>query len=154
MQTRKHVHQIELPVSPEEAFALLHTPSAIRSWWGASRAIVLAYGNGIWSAAWGENEDDPDYITAARIAVFDAPRRLRLEDSRYYSRGGPLPFDARFTIEFTIDPQPEGCVLRVVQDGFPCRAEANEFYSDCELGWHTTFARIREYVRDSSLLAA
>lgn len=43
---------IELPVSPTEVFELLHTPSAIRHWWGAARAIVLAQPGGIWTATW------------------------------------------------------------------------------------------------------
>jgi hypothetical protein len=40
---------------------LLVTPSAIRAWWGAARAIVLAQENGAWAAAWGADEDRPDY---------------------------------------------------------------------------------------------
>lgn len=39
--TRKHVHQDVFEAAPEELFAAVHTPSAICSWWGASRAIVM-----------------------------------------------------------------------------------------------------------------
>ena len=66
MATRRHVHaKIELPASPERVFALLHTPSAIRGWWSAARAIVLAKEGGTWAATWGESEDDPDHVTVA-----------------------------------------------------------------------------------------
>ncbi len=88
MMTRKHEHQIELPVTPERVFALLHTPSDIcASWWFASSAIVLPQTNGLWAAVWGE-ADEPDYISAATIAVFEPPRRLVFSD---FSSISPKP---------------------------------------------------------------
>ena len=83
MATRKHVHQIQLSVAPEEVFAILITPSAIRDWWFASRAIVMAREGGTWAVAWGKFEDDPDYITTATIQAFDPPRRMLLTDFKY-----------------------------------------------------------------------
>lgn len=151
MNTRKHVHEIELAASPERVFAILHTPSAIRSWWQASRAVVIAREGGIWVAAWGADEDDPDYITASRIRVFDPPRRLVLADSQYYTKSGSLPFRADFVIEFTIEPRPSGCVLRVVQDGFPTDPVANAFYAACETGWQNTFEGIRRYLASGNM---
>src|SRR5262245_65723227 len=96
MSTRKHVHCEVFTVTPERLFALLHTPSAIRGWWGAARAIALPQQGGIWAAVWGEAEDDPDYVTAATIREFDPPRRLVLADFQYHARTGPLPFAADF----------------------------------------------------------
>ena len=40
MTTRKHVHEETFDADPETLFALLHTPSAICQWWGASHVIV------------------------------------------------------------------------------------------------------------------
>ncbi len=102
METRSHVHEIELFASPAEVFRLLVTPSAIREWWSAARAIVIARTGGVWCAAWGDREDDPDYITAAIIKVYDPPQRLVLSDFDYYAKSGPLPFDASLTTEFRI----------------------------------------------------
>ena len=76
MSTRRHVHEETFPVAPDRLFALLYTPSAIRGWWGAARAVVLAEPGGVWAATWGADEDDPDYITAATIREFDPPRRM------------------------------------------------------------------------------
>jgi uncharacterized protein YndB with AHSA1/START domain len=149
MATRNHVHQIELPVAPEEVFAILHTPSAIRDWWFASRAIVMAQEGGTWAAAWGENEDDPDYITTATIKVFDPPRRLLLADFKYYAKSGSLPFDAALSAEFTVEPAPNGSVLKINQDGFPADSVADEFYAACEKGWRDTFESIRRYLDDA-----
>ena len=146
MATRKHVHEEVFPAPPERVFALLHTPSAIRSWWGVSRAIVLPQAGGVWAAAWGEVEDDPDYITVATIREFEPPHRLVLTDYRYRARSGPLPFRAEFVTEFVVRPHPEGAVLRVTQEGFPTSREADDFYAGCQKGWRDTFAGIRRFL--------
>ena len=147
MTTRKHVHEEVFPATSEQLFALLHTPSSICVWWGAARAIVLAKRGGIWITAWGDDEDSPDYITSATIKVFDPPCRMAIGDFRYYAKSGPLPFEAEFTTEFTVEPHPDGALLRVVQDGFPGESIADEFYAGCEIGWRNTFAGIRRYIQ-------
>lgn len=53
MSTRSHTTSVALPGSPEAVFAALHTPSAIRRGWHASRAIVIPEPDGIWMAALG-----------------------------------------------------------------------------------------------------
>jgi uncharacterized protein YndB with AHSA1/START domain len=146
MTTRCHTHEVVLPVRPEEAFRLLHTPSAIRGWWGVARAVVMPEEGGAWVAAWGAAEDDPDYITAATIRDFDPPRRLVLADYRYYAKTGPLPFRADFVVEFTVEPHAQGSRLRVRNDGFPTEAIADEFYAGCVRGWHDTFESLRKFV--------
>jgi uncharacterized protein YndB with AHSA1/START domain len=146
MQTRRHVHEEHFSTTPEAMFALLHTPSAIREWWGAARAVTIPREGGWWVAAWGAREDDPDYIGAAKIRVFDPPRRLVLADYEYYAKTDPLPFQAEMTTEFRVIPSPPGAVLRVVQDGFPTAKEADEFYEACEVGWRATFAGIRRFL--------
>ena len=150
MQTRTHVHEEVLPASPEQVFALLHTPSAIREWWSVARSIVLAERGGRWAATWGEDEDSPDYVTFATIQEFDPPRRMVLGDYRYRVKAGPLPFDADFVIEFLVTPHEDGAVLRVTQDGFPAGPEGDDFYAGCQKGWSDTFAGIQRYVRDTA----
>ena len=150
MRTRKHIHEEIFPASAECVFALLHTPSAIRQWWGASRAIALPEPGGTWAAAWGEAEDDPDYIAVATIREFQPPHRMVLSDYRYHAKAGPLPFQAEFVTEFLVSPQAEGASLRVTQDGFPAGSEADEFYAGCKKGWQDTFAGIRQYLDDST----
>ena len=146
MSIRRHVHEELLPAAPERLFALLHTPSAIRAWWGAAQVIVLPERGGIWAATWGGSEDDPDYVTAATIGAFEPPRRLVLTDYRYRARSGPLPFEAAFVTEFLVTPHAEGAVLRVTQDGFPAGPEADAFYAACGTGWRDTFSGIRRYL--------
>jgi uncharacterized protein YndB with AHSA1/START domain len=147
MATRSHTHEIRLLEPPEAVFAILHTPSAIRGWWSASRAIVLPQTDGFWAATWGADEDKPDYVGSYRIAVFDPPRRLVLTDAKYYSKDGRLPFEAMFVVEFTVEPRPEGgSLLRVVQDGFPTDTAADTFFAACKTGWRNTFAGIEAHL--------
>jgi uncharacterized protein YndB with AHSA1/START domain len=144
---RQHTHEEIFPVSAERLFALLHTPSAIRGWWGAARAIVVPEEGGLWAAAWGEDEDAPDYITVATLKVFDPPRRMTLGDYRYVSKDGPLPFEADFVTTFEVEAVERASArLRVIQDGFPDGAEADDFYAACETGWRDTFAGIRRFL--------
>jgi uncharacterized protein YndB with AHSA1/START domain len=146
MNTRAHVHEETFSASPETVFALLHTPSAIRAWWGVARAVVLPEPGGVWAAAWGDAEDDPDYVTVATVRVFDPPRRMVLADYRYRAKSGPLPFQADFVTTFEVSPHPLGALLRVSQDGFPCSPEGDSFYAACAQGWRDTFGGIRAYL--------
>jgi uncharacterized protein YndB with AHSA1/START domain len=146
MKTRKHVHEETFPVNRDQLFALLHTPSAIRSWWGVSRCIVIPETGGIWAAAWGENEDEPEYITVATIREFEPPHRMVLADYMYRAREGKLPFHADFILEFLVTSGPEGSVLRTTQDGFPAGPEGDEYFAACRKGWHDTFAGIRKHL--------
>ena len=143
--TRKHERQIELRASPERLFQILHTPSAIRKWWMAERAVVVAKPGGLWAAAWGP-EDDPDYVSAATIRVFDPPRRMLLTDTLYFAKQGQPPFEARMTLDFIVEPHPRGSLLKVIQDGFPAESIADEFYAACEVGWKNTLESIRTFV--------
>ena len=149
METRSHIHEESFDIAPEAMFDLLVTPSAIRQWWGASRAIVLPQKDGIWIAAWGD-EDDPDYISTATLVEFDPPRRMAMKYGKYFARTGSLPFefadDALTT--FTIEPSNNGCTLRVEQTGFPCDPIADEFYAACDTGWKNTFQGIRAFIRN------
>ncbi|MEX0821752.1 MAG: SRPBCC domain-containing protein [Rhodothermales bacterium] len=146
METRKHVHEESFAVAPQDVFALLHTPSAIRGWWGADRAIVLPENGGIWAAVWGGTEDDPDYVSVATIESFEPPRRMVLTDYRYHAREGQPPFEADFRVTFSVTASDGGCTLRVEQDGFPAGKEADAFYDACVTGWKETFAGIRKYL--------
>jgi uncharacterized protein YndB with AHSA1/START domain len=142
METCAHVHEETFDASPADVFALLHTPSAIRAWWGASQAIVMPEVGGTWAAVWGA-EDDPDYVTVATLTEFDPPRRLVMSDYRYRAKTGPLPFEADFVTSFEVEPAEGGTRLRVTQDGFPTGEAGAEFLASCAVGWTDTFAGIR-----------
>ncbi|MBK9166459.1 MAG: SRPBCC domain-containing protein [Bryobacterales bacterium] len=154
MTTRMHLHEETFPVAPESMFGLLHTPSAIRAWWGAARVVIVPESGGVWAAAWGDSEDDPEYVAAATIRTFDPPRKMVLSNYLYRSRTGPLPFQADFVTEFDVTPHPQGSVLRVTQDGFPAGPDADGFYAACERGWRDTFAGIRRFLTAQAAAAS
>ena len=143
---RRHVHEESFRVAPEKMFAALHTPSAVRGWWGARTVVTIPEAGGYWTASWGETEDDPDYVTGARLVEFEPPRRIVFGDYKYFAKSGPPPFEAAFLTTFEVEPHPDGCLLRVTQDGFPDGPEADEFYAACGTGWRNTFAGIRQYL--------
>ncbi|NNE66121.1 MAG: SRPBCC domain-containing protein [Pyrinomonadaceae bacterium] len=147
--TRKHIHEEEFGISSDEMFHLLITPSKIRDWWGAARVIVLPEENGTWMAAWGENEDNPDYITAFTISAFEPPNRLLFTDAKYTASGEKLPFEAEMITEFAIKDNEIGCVLKVNQEGFPSDSSADEYFEGCKKGWTDTFAGIRKSIGTS-----
>lgn len=147
MKIRKHVHEEEFSVSAAEMFEILCKPSAICKWWGASRVIVLPQKDGIWTAAWGEDQDQPDYISSFRIKEYEPPHRILFTDGKYYSKSGKLPFDADITAEFIVESSAKGCTLKVIQDGFPLDPIADEYYVACETGWKNTFEGIRNYLK-------
>lgn len=145
-RTRDHVAEVALSAPPARVFAALITPSAIRTWWNAARAIVLAETGGTWAAVWGADEDDPDYSTVARIAVYEPPVRLVLADYRYRNKSGPLPFQADFRTTFAITPIDGGSRLTVVQSGFPVDPSSDAFYRGCEVGWATTLRQLAAFL--------
>jgi uncharacterized protein YndB with AHSA1/START domain len=149
MATRKHVHEEVMPAGPERVFAALYTPSAIRDWWSVARAVVMPQPGGIWAAAWGASEDDPDYVVSAVLAEFDPPRRMVWRDQRYHAKSGRLPFEADFVTTFEVEPHPQGAVLRVTQVGFPTAVVADDFYAGCQRGWRDTFAGMRRHLEST-----
>jgi uncharacterized protein YndB with AHSA1/START domain len=150
MSTRKHVCELELATSPERVFELLITPSAIRGWWSATRAIVLPRAGGTWAAVWGADEDDPDYVAVATLEVFDPPQRLKFSNMQYFAKSDPLPFDSSaLTTNYFIEPRSAGALLRVVQEGFSDDLIADEFYAACEKGWRDTFDGIRRFLANN-----
>jgi uncharacterized protein YndB with AHSA1/START domain len=142
-----HVHEESFPASPERLFEALHTPSAIRAWWGAARVIVVPEVGGTWAATWGDDEDAPDYVSVSTLVEFDPPRRLVFGDYRYHAREDPLPFKADFLTSFEVEPHPDGALLRVRQAGFPDTPEGRTFLAACDAGWRATFEGLRSYLQ-------
>jgi len=75
--------------------------------------------------------------------MFDPPQRLIMSDFNYYAKPGSLPFEANLSVEFIVEPTSAGCLLRVVQTGFPDDPIADDFYKGCKVGWKNTFEGIR-----------
>jgi uncharacterized protein YndB with AHSA1/START domain len=142
---RSIAESIEVACAPERLFQTLHTPTEICLWWNARTAVVAPRPLGLWVAAWGKDEDQPDYITKARLKVFDPPRRLVLGEFEYWASGESLPFAHLLETEFCIEPANSGARLTVTQTGFPDDPTADEFYAGCCRGWKVTLDAIRDF---------
>lgn len=147
MASRQLVHSEVFVAQPDRVFSALVTPSAICQWWSARKAIVVPRQGGSWSAAWGEDDDAPDYVTSARILEYDPPRRIVLGDFQYVARMGRLPFEADFVNSFVIESAPpDSCRLTICQSGFPEDPVADAHFEACRAGWIATMSGLRRFL--------
>lgn len=145
METTRIEVNVDLAKDPQTVFDALITPSAIRRWWSASRAIVHAAEGGLWMAAWGVQEDQPDYVCGYRLSTFEPPHRLVFSDPIYHARQGDMPDSlGQVTIEFSIRPIDDGSSLIVSQTGIP--ATEMEFCEGCKTGWKTTLDQLQQFL--------
>jgi uncharacterized protein YndB with AHSA1/START domain len=132
MSTRSQWHEIELPVPALTVFNALLSPKAIRGRWNNVAAVVADL-DGVWVLAWGPRDNDPDYVSGARIKSFQAPKRIVMTVEYTRSREGMLHFAAGMTAEFAIKETPAGALVRITQAGLPEGEDA--FFQSCADGW-------------------
>ena len=135
-------------ISPERMFEILTTPSAIRSWWGASTAVVDARAGGSWVTAWGEVENDTEYVNSFQILEFEPPHRMLLGGGKYTS-GTNWPIITNITTELIVEAQQSGCVLRIIQESKPADPLLDDYFDACVAGWQNSFEGIRNYVHNN-----
>lgn len=143
---RNITQSITLNQSSELVFDALIRPSLIKKWWSAAHAVIIPETGGLYAVTWGEDEDAPDYISAATIRTYEYPKRLWLTDYRYASKNGALPFQTEMDTEFLLEPQGDQVKLTVRQSGFPDEAVADDFYAACVKGWEDTLAGFKKVV--------
>ena len=137
---------IEIKRHQEKIFKDLLHPSAIMEWWGAKIAIVNKKENGIYTVSWGDNIDDPDYITVSWIRKFNFPNGFDLEYDSYYAKTGSLPFKAIMNVQFSISPINEVmCEVKVLQTGIPSEKIADEYYQGCQVGWQQVLKNLKQF---------
>ncbi|PWN07399.1 SRPBCC family protein [Rhodohalobacter mucosus] len=137
--------------STEDVFDALLTPSQICTWWFAQTAIVIPEKNGLYAITWGEDIDNPDYISIATISELIRPERLVLSDFQYHSKEGDLPFDTDLQLEFSLSKENGGTVITVLQTGFPEDESADGFYNSCVQGWTETMTSFLSVLKEKKL---
>ncbi len=147
--TRYIKKEIIIDKKIEEVFDALISPSQIKKWWYAKTAIVLPEVGGLLAVTWGENEDDPDYITISSISEFERPYKLKLIYEKYFSKSGPLPFEAKMDVTYTLEGMADKTKLIVVQDGFPVNIAADQYYHGCVKGWDDTLFSFKNVLENS-----
>ena len=142
--TRTITRRAEIAAPIEKVFDCLLTPSQIARWWGVSSAIVLREEGGVYALAWGDDEDDPDYITIGTIRGFHPPHGFDLVDYKYRSRQESPAFVADLWVRFELSSTESGTMLTVHNFGFPVGEHADEFHQGCVTGWETTLANLTD----------
>ncbi|MCY3628415.1 MAG: SRPBCC domain-containing protein [Bacteroidota bacterium] len=132
--------------TPQELFDALHTPSALRSWWNANRVIIIPRTNGMYSAAWGEDEDDPEYVSSGIYRVYDPPYKSVIEDFRYYAKSDPADFEGLMSITYEITARNSEAHLQLTHTGIPEGDEADAYFEACTIGWVETLKNLKKYV--------
>lgn len=132
MSTRSQWHEIELPVAPAALFNLLLSPKAIRGRWNNTAAVVTEV-DGTWVIAWGARENDPDFVSGARIKSFQAPKLVKLAFEYARARAGMLPFGNAMTAELAIQQKGAGSLLRVTHAGLP--ADNDDYFNAVADSW-------------------
>lgn len=141
---RKLSQEIIINSDQQSTFNALIKPSMINQWWFAKTSIVVPEKGGIYMMCWGEDIDDPDYISQARIEEINAPTSLTLRYVDYRAKMGKLPFEADFMVYFQLESSDDKQTkLSVRQEGFPNEAIADEYYNGCIKGWDDTLQSIK-----------
>ena len=143
---REITQTIEIDQVPDIIFAALLNPSAIIEWWQANTAIVVKENNGIYAVSWGENIDDPDFVTTSMIRDLVPQKSFSLEYLSYVAKTGGLPFEAKMNVHFIITPENKSSsILEISQTGFPDDPIADEYIKGCKAGWNQVLGNIKEY---------
>jgi len=144
-ETRRQILEELFGVTPERMFQILTEPSAIRSWWGASTVVIDARKGGSWVTAAGEDDKGSDFVNSWVIVEYDPPTRMVLGSGKYFT-GNNWPIQTNMTTELIVEPQPAGCVLRIVQELSPADPLLEDFFDACVAGWQNSFEGIRNYI--------
>jgi uncharacterized protein (TIGR03086 family) len=113
--TAPYTISTDLPVSPDEAFALLTEPERLRRWQAVTATVDLRAGGGY---RWTVN---PGHVAAGTFREVEPGRRLVFGFG--WEGDGGLPPDAS-TVTVTIEPAAAGCRVTLEHAGLPADREA------------------------------
>jgi uncharacterized protein YndB with AHSA1/START domain len=147
-ETRRQILEEPFGLTPERMFEVLTTPVAIRSWWGASSVVIDPREGGTFIAATSDGDSTSEFISSFKILEIEPPERIVLGGGKYYA-GANWPIRTNMTTEFVISPQPEGCILRIVQELAPADPLLDDYFDACIAGWQNSFEGIRNYIHNN-----
>lgn len=137
-------------VSADVMFAALTTASAIRHWWGASRAFVDPTVGGTWATTYGFGEGGAEFVNSYKLLEIHPPKGFVLGDGVLLTEDSEFPQPMGTRTEFIIEDIPNGCMLRIIhiledED----MVDEDEFESTAD-AWKNTFEGLRRYFHYNS----
>jgi len=152
-RTRKVEKQIRISAPAGAVWNALTDAEELMRWFPLDARVDPGEGGSIWYS-WG-----PPFEGENSIDVWDPPRQLRLRDRAIGShREKENPKGAtsdlsenaepklQLAIEFTIDTEGGGTVLRLVHSGFGVDADWDEEYEGVSRGWDTELLGLKHYL--------
>lgn len=132
---------IEAPV--DVVWRLLTEPAEMQRWFADRTEIDLRVGGK------GALEFDSTHAYEVQVEVLEPPRRFAF---RWVRRPGlVLRDDNTLLVEFTLEPEPGGTRLRVVESGFEALEWSDEekaaYVADHADGWRQCLARLQDLAR-------
>lgn len=135
-----------LPASPDEVFDAYTDAEKQKIWFsilderpGIVDIDVDLRVGGVQTAVWGADADSLFHETQTFLEI-DRPHRLVTESTG----GGPDGSTMTTRVELTFEAQDDGCLVTVVQSGFPA-VEIRDFFTRDV--WRGAFDRIEAYLR-------
>lgn len=133
---------IALAAPPDTVWNALTDPTELMRWFALEARVEGGIGGRVW-LSWGE-----PIVSESRIALWESGRRLRLEEERplgvkLHPPGVPVP---RRTLEYVLDRNDRGTVLRLTHSGFPDDPAFAETYDAVRRGWQFQVRALRHYL--------
>ena len=129
----------------ERVWAVLTEAEHIGSWFADAGAEIDLRPGGELVMRWQEHG-----MTRARVEAVEPPRRFAYRWTAHHAPQGSEPTEGNSTlVEFTLSPEGDGTLLRVVETGFTSLATSEDAvkanYDDNAGGWAQMVERAREY---------
>lgn len=130
--------EVEVPVTPEEAWEAIATGPGITAWFMPAEVEGEVGGSVI-------HRHDADLASAGRIVAYDPPHRFAYEErsEEFAPPGGPPVMATEFLVEARSGST---CVVRVVMSGFGEGDAWDEAIESYSAGWRQALLSLRLYL--------
>jgi uncharacterized protein YndB with AHSA1/START domain len=134
-KTRDITLEVEVAVTPAEAWKALTDPAQIERWFPLKASGKAGPGESV-TFSWG-----PGMEWTTRVKEWNPPAHVRWEDPPDPSRPGVVS-----AIDFHVETRGGRTVVRLVHSGFDASADWDDQYTSTENGWRYFLMNLRHYL--------
>ncbi|MEZ5317889.1 MAG: SRPBCC domain-containing protein [Vicinamibacterales bacterium] len=139
---------VEAP--PRDVFDCFFAPDALRAWWQAVRSVTTPVPFGVYAVQWATTPFRDDLLGAlggtfhGTVIEAEPGRRFAVADAWWLPpEGAPL---GPMALSVECLPHPDGCALRVVQEGAEPSPRWRRYYAVITRGWQVSLVALKRYV--------